>query len=82
MAAMLMEAAAGDIEFKDGQFNIAGTDRSMALTDVAKAFYARPICRRSSMSGWKPPARSPPSRRTIRTAVTSARSRSIRRPAR
>jgi carbon-monoxide dehydrogenase large subunit len=39
MAAMLMEAAAGDIEFKDGRFRIVGTDRSMALTDVAKAFY-------------------------------------------
>jgi aerobic carbon-monoxide dehydrogenase large subunit len=39
MAAMMMEAAAGDIEFKDGHFRIVGTDRSMALTDVAKAFY-------------------------------------------
>ena len=40
MAARLMEAAAGDMEFKDGRFRIVGTDRSMALTDVAKAFYA------------------------------------------
>jgi carbon-monoxide dehydrogenase large subunit len=39
MAAHLMEAAAGDIEFEDGQFHIVGTDRSMRLTDVAKAFY-------------------------------------------
>jgi carbon-monoxide dehydrogenase large subunit len=39
MAAMIMEAAAGDIEFKDGSFRIVGTDRAMALTDVAKAFY-------------------------------------------
>ena len=39
MAAHLMEAAAGDVEFKDGRFGIVGTDRSMALTDVAKAFY-------------------------------------------
>jgi carbon-monoxide dehydrogenase large subunit len=39
MAAMMMEAALGDIEFKDGRFGIVGTDRSMALTDVAKAFY-------------------------------------------
>ncbi len=39
MAAHLMEASAGDIEFKDGRFSIVGTDRSMALTDVAKAFY-------------------------------------------
>jgi carbon-monoxide dehydrogenase large subunit len=39
MAAMMMEAAAGDIEFKDGRFGIVGTDRSIPLTDVAKAFY-------------------------------------------
>jgi aerobic carbon-monoxide dehydrogenase large subunit len=39
MAAHLMEASATDIEFKDGRFSIVGTDRSMALTDVAKAFY-------------------------------------------
>ncbi len=42
MAAMMMEAAAGDIEFKDGRFRIVGTDRSLPLTDVAKAFY-RPV---------------------------------------
>ena len=35
MAAMMMEAAAGDIEFKDGSFRIVGTDRAMKLTDVA-----------------------------------------------
>jgi aerobic carbon-monoxide dehydrogenase large subunit len=39
MAAHLMEASAGDVEFKDGRFGIVGTDRAMALTDVAKAFY-------------------------------------------
>jgi len=39
MAAHLMEASASDIEFKDGRFSIVGTDRSMALPDVAKAFY-------------------------------------------
>jgi len=39
MAAMMLEAAAGDIEFKDGKFGIVGTDRAIALTDVAKAFY-------------------------------------------
>jgi carbon-monoxide dehydrogenase large subunit len=42
MAAMMMEAAAGDIEFKDGSFRIVGTDRSLPLTEVAKAFY-RPV---------------------------------------
>jgi aerobic carbon-monoxide dehydrogenase large subunit len=39
MAAMMLEAAAGDIEFKDGSFHIVGTDRALKLTDVAKAFY-------------------------------------------
>jgi carbon-monoxide dehydrogenase large subunit len=39
MAAMMLEAAAGDIEFKDGSFRIVGTDRALRLTDVAKAFY-------------------------------------------
>jgi len=41
MAATLMEAAAGDVEFKDGQFRIVGTDKSMGMMDVAKAFYYR-----------------------------------------
>ncbi len=40
MAAHLMEAAESDLEFKAGRFEIAGTDRSMAFTDVAKAFFA------------------------------------------
>ncbi len=42
MAAMMMEAAAGDLEFKDGHFRIVGTDRALPLTEVAKAFY-RPV---------------------------------------
>jgi carbon-monoxide dehydrogenase large subunit len=41
MAAALMEAAAGDVEFKDGTFRIVGTDKTMAMMDVAKAFYHR-----------------------------------------
>ncbi len=39
MAAMMLETAAGDVEFKDGAFRIVGTDRALPLTDVAKAFY-------------------------------------------
>jgi carbon-monoxide dehydrogenase large subunit len=42
MAAQMLEAAAGDLSFKDGRFQITGTDRSVALVDVAKAFY-RPV---------------------------------------
>ncbi len=40
MASALMEADVADIEFKDGRYRVAGTDKSIALTDVAKAFYA------------------------------------------
>ncbi len=39
MAAMMLEAAVGDIEFKDGAFRIVGTDRALPLTAVAQAFY-------------------------------------------
>jgi carbon-monoxide dehydrogenase large subunit len=42
MAAFLLEAAGADIEFKEGKFTVVGTDRSIPLTDVAKAFY-RPV---------------------------------------
>jgi aerobic carbon-monoxide dehydrogenase large subunit len=42
MAASILEAAPGDLEFKDGSFRIVGTDRTLPLTDVAKAFY-RPV---------------------------------------
>jgi aerobic carbon-monoxide dehydrogenase large subunit len=41
MAATLMEAAAGDIEFKDGHFRVVGTDKALSMIDVAKAFYYR-----------------------------------------
>src|SRR5215210_1522070 len=39
IAAHLMEASAGDIEFADGKFTVAGTDRSVDLTEVAKASF-------------------------------------------
>jgi carbon-monoxide dehydrogenase large subunit len=42
MAAHLLEAAAADLEFKEGKFTVVGTDRSLPMTDVAKAFY-RPV---------------------------------------
>jgi len=37
VAAHVMEAAAGDIEYADGAFKIVGTDRRMSLFEVAKA---------------------------------------------
>src|SRR2546430_2561784 len=39
LAAHLMEAAEADIEFADGNFTVAGTDRRLALGDVAKAAF-------------------------------------------
>ena len=40
MAAALMEADAADIEFKDGQYRVVGTDKAIGIADVAKAAYA------------------------------------------
>ncbi|TMH35334.1 MAG: xanthine dehydrogenase family protein molybdopterin-binding subunit [Betaproteobacteria bacterium] len=39
IAAHLLEAAEADIEFKDGKFTVAGTDRSKAFGEVALAAY-------------------------------------------
>jgi carbon-monoxide dehydrogenase large subunit len=39
IAAHLMEAADADIELKDGQFSVAGTDKSVAWGDVCLAAY-------------------------------------------
>ena len=39
LAAHMLEAAEGDIEFKDGRFTIAGTDRGLGIHDVAKAAF-------------------------------------------
>jgi carbon-monoxide dehydrogenase large subunit len=39
IAAHLMEASVDDIEFKNGTFNVAGTDKSKTLTDISLAAY-------------------------------------------
>jgi aerobic carbon-monoxide dehydrogenase large subunit len=39
IAAHMLEAAAADIEFKDGRFTIAGTDRGLDILAVAKAAF-------------------------------------------
>ncbi|HVB15335.1 MAG TPA: xanthine dehydrogenase family protein molybdopterin-binding subunit, partial [Stellaceae bacterium] len=39
IAAHLLEASEADIEFKDGQFRVAGTDRSKSIGEVAFAAY-------------------------------------------
>jgi aerobic carbon-monoxide dehydrogenase large subunit len=40
LAADMMEADAADIEFKDGQYRVTGTDKAVSIVDVAKASYA------------------------------------------
>ena len=42
MAGHLLEASAKDLVFENGKFTVAGTDKGISLTDVAKAFY-RPV---------------------------------------
>lgn len=42
LAAHLLEAAEADLEFADGNFAVAGTDRRLSLTDVAKAAFRAP----------------------------------------
>jgi len=39
IAAHMLEASVVDMEFADGSFSVAGTDRSVTLTDVAKASF-------------------------------------------
>jgi aerobic carbon-monoxide dehydrogenase large subunit len=39
IAAHLLEAAPGDIDFADGTFTVAGTDRRISFADVAQAAY-------------------------------------------
>ena len=39
IAAHLLEAAEADIEFKDGKFSVAGTDRSKSFAEIAFAAY-------------------------------------------
>src|SRR5919204_3584875 len=40
LSAAMMEADAADIEFKDGQYRVVGTDKAITITEVAKAAYA------------------------------------------
>ena len=39
LAAHLLEASKGDVEFKDGHFTITGTDSAMGIHEVAKAAF-------------------------------------------
>jgi len=39
LAAHMLEASEGDVEFKDGRFTIVGTDRAMGIHEVAKSAF-------------------------------------------
>ncbi len=41
IAAHMLEAAVGDIDFNDGEFRITGTDRALAFKEVARAAFVR-----------------------------------------
>lgn len=41
IAAHMLEAATGDIEYADGQFTVAGTDKSADLKDVARTAFQK-----------------------------------------
>ena len=82
IASHALEASAGDIEFKDGRFVVAGTDRAIDIMELAQkvragdqaaagraAIARRQACQRRRAVGLS------------RTAATSARSRSIPTPA-
>jgi carbon-monoxide dehydrogenase large subunit len=61
VAAHLMEAAEADIDFKDGQFSIAGTDRTMGILAVVKAAIEGKVppgmeSGFDETARWKPPA--------------------------
>ena len=45
----MLEAAEGDIEFKDGKFTVAGTDKSAAWGEVdAQRLYRAQVHRRAA----------------------------------
>lgn len=61
IAAHRLEAAVDDIEFADGQFVVAGTDRSLSIVDVARGTYIPPLIPPEEEAGlqafaiWKDP---------------------------
>ncbi len=82
IAAHLMEASDADIELKDGKFTVAGTDKSVAWTDVTLAAYVPhnyPLDEHRAGAGGDRLLRSG-ELHLSRPAPTSARSRSTPRP--
>ncbi len=73
LAAKELEAAVGDIEYRDGEFRIGGTDRSIGLFELARTPAGAADRARLDEFGCRT--------RRGRTAATSAKSRSTRTPA-
>jgi carbon-monoxide dehydrogenase large subunit len=55
-AADLLEAAAVDVEFDEGAFRVVGTDRAVALRDVAASKASGAAVAFEEVAQWKPPA--------------------------
>ena len=51
IAAHVLEAAEADIEFKDGKFSVAGTDKTLAFGEVALQAY---VAHNSPARSWSP----------------------------
>jgi carbon-monoxide dehydrogenase large subunit len=64
LAADRLEAAVADVEYADGMFRIAGTDRAVGLFALASGGRWTP------RPGWSRPARSPPARTWRRSRST------------
>ena len=82
IAAHLLEASEADIEFKDGKFTVAGTDKAGTLGEIALTAYVPHNYPHDELEpGLEETAFYDPKNFTFPRARTSARSRSIPRPA-
>ena len=76
VAAIVLEAAEGDIEFKDGKFTVAGTDKSAAWGDVAlNAYIAHKFTGQQLEPGLKESAFYDPTNFTFPSGVSHLRGR-------
>jgi carbon-monoxide dehydrogenase large subunit len=82
IAAHLLEAADADIEFADGSFSVAGTDRRISITDVAKASFQSGRLPSGLEGGLYETGTFAPTTTPIPMAAMSVRSRSTPIPAR
>ena len=80
-AAHLMEAAEGDIEFANGRFTIAGTDRSIDIIELAQRLREGKMPEGVPSSLDVDHTTKDPCRRPSPMAAMSPKSRSIPRPA-